>query len=183
MGDTHPGANCLAVRSGSGCTVVMYQNCWDRVTGGLSTANPFLVRAFAPESCPRGLRTDSILLVGAATEPGKVTGKGARRGITSDARSAPLRVTFSGSRIERQEDGHPSTAPGATAPAAARHRVGPALGSCAPTPPWPGGPKSGRRRRRAAVLWFDGAGFPAGSCTRPPVCVGESRRPQTVSVS
>jgi D-alanyl-D-alanine carboxypeptidase len=50
MGGTHPGANCLAFRSDSGRTVVMYQNCWDRVTGGLSTTNPFMVCAFAPES-------------------------------------------------------------------------------------------------------------------------------------
>jgi CubicO group peptidase (beta-lactamase class C family) len=50
MGGTHPGANCLAFRSDAGRTVVMYQNSWDRVTGGLSTSNAFLVHAFA--SCP-----------------------------------------------------------------------------------------------------------------------------------
>jgi D-alanyl-D-alanine carboxypeptidase len=49
MGGTHPGANCLAFRSDAGRTVVMYQNCWDRVTGGLSTSNPFLIQAFASD--------------------------------------------------------------------------------------------------------------------------------------
>jgi hypothetical protein len=47
MGGTHPGGNCLAFRSDTGRAVVMYQNCWDRVAGGLSTSNPFLVQASA----------------------------------------------------------------------------------------------------------------------------------------
>lgn len=45
-GGTHYGVNCLAFRSDRGRTVVIYQNSWDRVTGGLRPENPFIQEAF-----------------------------------------------------------------------------------------------------------------------------------------
>jgi hypothetical protein len=54
-------------------------------------------------------------------DPGGIAVKGARQGITRDARSAPLTVISPGSRLERREDGRPqclgSEAPGAGGPA------------------------------------------------------------------
>jgi D-alanyl-D-alanine carboxypeptidase len=45
QGGTHFGVNCLAFRSDAGRTAVIYQNSWDRVTGGLRVDNPLMRRA------------------------------------------------------------------------------------------------------------------------------------------
>lgn len=55
QGGTNFGVNCLAFRSDAGRTVVIYQNCWDRVAGGLRPGNPFMQRAF--QSVPATSRT------------------------------------------------------------------------------------------------------------------------------
>ncbi len=46
-GGTHFGVDCYAFRSDHGRTVIVYQNSWDRVVGGIPRQNPFLDAAFA----------------------------------------------------------------------------------------------------------------------------------------
>ena len=46
-GGSHFGVDCYAFRSDHGRTVIIYQNSWDRVTGGIPRQNPFLDAAFA----------------------------------------------------------------------------------------------------------------------------------------
>jgi hypothetical protein len=71
----------------------------------LGTSQPMLVRHY-------GLVVEAGLTLvhrpdRCDLDPGGVTVKGARQGITCDARSAPLTVSLHGSRLERPEDGVP----------------------------------------------------------------------------